>query len=229
MSLHFLNFVIIILNDKKMKKEKLIPAAVIGSVISYILVVVILGWLRPGYDHTTELVSDLGKSGALYNYVLNIALVISGISLLLMAWLIYKLIPNSRILKYAVISFGLFAVSVICGGIFPCDESCLVPTSYSGFLHAITGMPAMLTAPLAFILFGIVLKTIPHFAPISKIVYWLGITSIFAMIASAVIFPYFNLMGLGQRIAAVFQLAVPFIIAYKLFSYQIQAEGRIFK
>jgi hypothetical membrane protein len=212
-----------------MKKEKLIPAAVIGSVISYILVVLILGWLRPGYDHTTELVSDLGKSGALYNYVLNIVLVISGISLLLMAWLIYKLIPNSRILKYAVISFGLFAVSVICGGIFPCDESCLVPTSYSGFLHAITGLPAMLTAPLAFILFGIVLKTIPHFAPISKIVYWLGITSIFAMIASAVIFPYFNLMGLGQRIAAVFQLAVPFIIAYKLFSYQIQAEGRIFK
>lgn len=207
-----------------MKKEKLIAATVIGSVVAYILTVLILGWLTPDYNHVTHLISELGKSGAPFNYILNAVLMVSGISLLLMAWTINKLAPKSRILKYAIILLGLFGISVMCGGIFPCDENCLVPTSYSGYLHAITGMPAILTAPIAFILFGIAFKAIPHFAPISKTVYWLGIISIFAMIASALIFPYYNLMGLGQRVAAFFQLAVPFVIAYKLFNLNVHTE-----
>ncbi|WP_411028816.1 DUF998 domain-containing protein [Spongiimicrobium sp. 3-5] len=204
-----------------MRKEKIIAALVIGCILSYVLSVLVLAHIKPEYNHFTDLVSELGRSGEPFNYVLNMVLILSGIGLMLMAWSISKLISTSKTSKYATISMGLFGVSVLCGGIFTCDSSCLAPTSYSGFLHAITGMPAVITAPTAFILFGRTFRSSPHFVSISAIVFWLGIASIFAMVASAVIFPYINLMGLGQRIAAIFQLTVPFIIAYKLFSYPI--------
>ncbi len=207
-----------------MKTQKFIASLVISSVLLYILTVVILANLNPGYSHINDLVSELGKSGAPFNYLLNIVLMISGISIIMLGWIIYKFIRKSSTLIFACISLALFGVSIFLGGVFPCDQSCLEPTTYSGYLHAITGMPAMITAPLSFILLGKSFKSDSHFNPVSKTVYWLGIFCIVAMLSSATIFPYFNLIGLGQRIAAFFQVAVPFIIAYKLFSYHVQSE-----
>ena len=209
---------------KEMKTEKFIASLVISSVASYILAVLFLARLNPGYNHYHNLVSELGRYGAPYNYVLNIVLMISGISIIALAGIIYKLFSNSRTLIVGCISLALFGASVVLGGVFPCDQNCLVPISASGYLHAITGMPAMITAPLSFILIGKLFKSEPHFISVSKPIYWLGILSIFAMIASVAIFPYFNLIGLGQRIAAFFQLAVPFIIAYKLFDFHISIK-----
>ena len=66
---------------EKVEIVKIISGFVMVSVIAYTVAVIVLGHLNPGYSHVADLVSELGGTGSPYNFVLNITLMISGISL----------------------------------------------------------------------------------------------------------------------------------------------------
>ena len=197
-------------------KEKWVGLFAIICILLYIGSIAILGSMNNNYDHTVNLISELGKPNMKYNFILNTTLVFSGISLITMAYYLKRALPKSRARKVGVISLGLFGLSVISGGLFPCEIDCMNPTTTSGYLHAYLGLPTNITSPLSFIALSRSMKTSQQFQPLSNISLWLGILSCITLATSFTLFPELNLIGLGQRVAVFFQLSVPFLISIKI-------------
>ncbi len=196
--------------------QNAIAIAVLISVTFYLSSVLWLGQHQKDYNHFIDLVSELGKREMPYSYVLNSTLVLSGMSLICLAVLLFYRLEESRTRIIGIISLGLFGLSVFFGGTFPCEGDCLHPTTTSGYLHAILGLPAVITAPLAYILIGKSMGSSDQFRVISDLIRWLGWCTALAMIAAMSIFPNLGLVGLGQRVGALFQLAVPLVISIRL-------------
>jgi len=210
---------------KRRNASKNISIGVILGVFSYIFSVIILGSIKPDYSHIRDLVSELGETGSPFNFILNISLVFSGLVLIGLGIELHKEISkNSTKHRIGYICLALFGLSVICGGLFPCDKGCTEPVTISGYLHAITGIPAMITAPLSFVLIGLQMEKNQQWKSLYPIIFWGGILSIPAMILSATVFPYYGLTGLGQRIAGSFQLLIPVFLSLRL--YRVVYEHR---
>ena len=200
-------------------KQKWIGIFTVICILSYIGSIVLLGSLNDDYSHVQNLVSELGKPSMPYNFVLNITLVVSGVSLLTLAYYLNRILPKSKAQSIGTISLGLFGFSVIAGGLFPCEIDCMTPSTISGYLHAYLGMPTLITAPLSFIALGISMRATRQFNNLSELSIGLGILCFLALVASFTLFSQLNLTGLGQRIAAFFQLSVPFLISLHIINY----------
>ncbi len=197
-------------------KGKWIGLFTIICILSYIVSIAFLGIVNDNYNHTQNLVSELGKPNMNYNFVLNVTLIISGISLIFLAYYLKEILPKSITRDLGTIALGLFGLSVVFGGVFPCEVNCMNPTTTSGYLHAYLGMPTIITAPLSFIGLSRSMKNSLQLRGISNAALWLGILTIIASLASFTLFLKLDLVGLGQRITAFFQLSVPFLIAIKI-------------
>ena len=197
-------------------KGKWIGLFIVSCILFYIGSIAFLGSINDNYNHTLNLVSELGKPNMRFNFVLNITLIMSGISLITMAYYLKKVLPESKARKIGVVSLSLFGLSVISGGLFPCEIDCMNPTTTSGYLHAYLGIPTIITSPLSFIALSRSMKTSQQFQSLSNISLWLGILACIALLASFTLFPEINLIGLGQRFTAFFQLSVPLLIAIKI-------------
>ncbi|MDN5215841.1 DUF998 domain-containing protein [Fulvivirgaceae bacterium BMA12] len=198
---------------------KLISLSIILGVVGYLVLVIYLGNLKPGYSHLTDLVSELGEKGSFRGYWLNAVLMWSGSSLILFGVLLNRLLPPGRFGKWGPVFISAFGGSVLAGGLFPCDPGCIAPVSLSGHLHAILGLPAMLTVPLGFILVSFRMKESSHWHNLALFIRVSGFLTLPLMIIGSSVFPALGLMGLGQRIPLLFQLGVPLIMAVRLYKH----------
>jgi len=138
----------------KSQPDMMLSLLAVGSFIGPILlavVVIVLGFLQPGYNHITQLMSELGEAGAPNGVIMNIATAILGISILLFAFsLLYELAKGTA-LKIGFILTLVAGICMIGGGIFLCDPGC-VPVSFQGTIHhtvSMIGFPAIIFAPFA--------------------------------------------------------------------------------
>ncbi len=132
--------------------QRLLAICGITGPILYAIVVIILGFLEPGYSHAAQSMSELGAVGARYATIMNTA----GFPLLGLLIIVFALGLDRGIRdgKGAKIGPALVAVSgaaLVMTGIFRCDPGCvdvtMVGTTHSVF--AVIAAFAMLLAPLA--------------------------------------------------------------------------------
>lgn len=124
----------------------------IAGPIEFAIVVATLGRLTPGYDHTTQLMSELGQVGAPYSSVMNtVGLPVLGLSILCFALGLHiSTDPGSR-LGFGPALVAYAGACMLLGAVFRCDLGC-VPVTTSGYIHktaAETGFSAMIIAPPA--------------------------------------------------------------------------------
>ena len=126
---------------------------IVGPVL-FALVLVSLGLLRPGYNHLTQLASELGELGAPNASVMNTMFIVFGLLTVAFAFGLHRGVNGgrgSRIGPTLVAVFG--AVAGVGGGLFPCDPGCpVLGETLSGTMHTIVGsvgFAALSLAPLA--------------------------------------------------------------------------------
>lgn len=116
----------------------------------YASVVIILGFLRPGYDHFTQVISELGEVGAPNAIVMNIfGFVLPSLLIFAFAIGLYRGTRDGRgpIVASALLAVG--ALGFIGAALAPCSPGCDPATSTSHFQAGAIGILLVL-APFAF-------------------------------------------------------------------------------
>ncbi len=137
------------LTSSDRKRGILAIGSILGPVI-LIFTVMVLGFIRPDYSHSMQLMSELGEVGAPNAVFMNLATAILGISILTFALGLYNIARGTSGKIGSIITL-VGGICMIGGGIFPCDPGC-EPVSFIGNLHetlSLIGFSAVIFAPLA--------------------------------------------------------------------------------
>lgn len=101
------------------------------------LVVIVLGFLTPGYRFTTEYISMLGAVGAPYAIVQRLNFAVLGISILALAVGIHLWFDDGRRPRVGTLLLVLFGIGAIFSGVFSADPT--APESLTNVLHELMG------------------------------------------------------------------------------------------
>lgn len=130
--------------------QVILAACGIAGPVLYASVVIVLGFLRPGYDHLTQVISELGEVGAPNAIVMNIfGFVLPSLLIFAFAIGLYRGIRDGRapIVASALLAVG--ALGFVGAALFPCSPGCDPGTSASHFMGGAIGV-GLLLAPFAF-------------------------------------------------------------------------------
>ena len=117
----------------------------------FIVVVLVFGLLRPGYDPIRQYMSELGAVGAPNAIAFIMPEFLLGLMMIAFAFGLHRGISEGQGSKLAPILIVISGVGWIGGSIFRCDVGC-VNESVTGTLHGLIGMFGplpLLIAPLA--------------------------------------------------------------------------------
>lgn len=109
------------------------------------------GAVTPGYDHTTQFISELGAKGAPHAAEVNLlGFLPAGIFMTLFAVLAWVALPKSFASAIGFIGIVLFALGYGAAAFFSCDAGCSMENpSREQVLHTTFGLAGYVTAPLA--------------------------------------------------------------------------------
>lgn len=132
--------------------QRLLAICGIIGPISYTIVVIILGFLRPGYNHITHNLSELGEVGGQNAIVMNAAgIALPGILMIAFAFGLHRGIGEGKGSKIGPALLALSGAAWVMTGIFPRDPA-YVTVSMVGVTHSvftIISAFAMILVPLA--------------------------------------------------------------------------------
>ncbi len=124
---------------------------IIGPVI-YTIIVIIMGFLHPDYNHVTQYMSELGAVGAPYAVIMNtLGLPLLGLLTIFFAIGLHRDIGDSKDSKIGPFLIAVSGTALVMTGIFPCDPGC-ADVTFVGNMHSafatIAGV-GMFLAPIA--------------------------------------------------------------------------------
>ncbi len=185
-----------------MEFRKFSAYSILGSILLYIGSIIISGFLKPEYSHLRDAISELGETGYSYAYILNYSLVVTGFFVVFFAYALHISIKQEKYSIIPFISLLYFGLSLVAGGLFPCDKGCINPVTFSGYVHIYSGTPNLILNPLAYYLFAKRMENDTRWkikASISKRAAFILIL----LYLLSFLFPIINLAGLGQRLTVV--------------------------
>ena len=182
-----------------------IATLVIVESLAYPLAVWLLSLSAPDYSHMRDQISELGVAGLPYAWVLTAMLVVDAVLLLGLALAVHFCIGDKDRNRWAARLLGLFAFTLLIGGLFPCDEDCR-PTTFAGLMHVLNLLPSLVATIGAPFLMRKKFLEDPRLSIFATLSFVLGVLVTVAILAAMSVFPMLDLAGLGQRIVLVFQL-----------------------
>jgi hypothetical membrane protein len=186
-------------NERLVLFRKFSAYSILGSIFLYIGSIIISGFLKPDYRHLRNYISELGETGYSYSYILNYSLIVTGFFLVLFAYAMHISIKKEKYSIIPFLSLLYFGLSMVAGGVFPCDKGCINPVTFSGYMHIYSGAPLLILNPFAFYLFAKRMENDTLWkikATFSKRIAFILLILYFL----SFLFPNFNLAGLGQRL-----------------------------
>jgi len=139
-------------STRQASTQRLLAICGIIAPILYAIVVIILGLLRPGYDHIAQSMSQLGEVGGPDAIIMNTAgFALLGALMIAFAFGLHRGISEGKGLKIGPALVALSGAALVMAGIFPCDPAG-VDISMVGITHYVfvtISAFAMILAPLA--------------------------------------------------------------------------------
>lgn len=129
----------------------------IGPII-YSIVVIIIGYLRPDYNHVTQHMSVLGEAGGPNAIVMNIAgLALLGLLMIAFSFGLHLGIEKGKDSRFGSIFIAVAGAALVGSAFFPCDPGC-INTSFTGKMHDVFGTIPAIAIILALILISNAMK-----------------------------------------------------------------------
>jgi hypothetical membrane protein len=114
----------------------------------------IVGRLTPGYDPSTQYLSELGATGAANANIMNFAAFLpAGVLWLIAILFLVRLSPKGAAFGAALLA--LTALSYVGAAFFPCDPGCPAQGSERQLMHNLTGLLGYAGAAPGLILLGV--------------------------------------------------------------------------
>jgi hypothetical membrane protein len=112
-----------------------------------------LGVIQSGYDPVTQLMSELGETGAPYAGIMHVGFVVTGLLMVLFSYSVYTLVGRSLsgATGSGLVVVAGFAFTAM--GFFSCDAGCQ-PLTLPGQIHLQLGLVASVAAVAAMVLLG---------------------------------------------------------------------------
>ncbi len=177
--------------------------SILAIVCLYITAVVAAGIIKPDYSHMVNYVSELGVSTFRYSWLLNTVLIMSGISLSFFAFNLHKSLPAGSVVGPVFVL--LWGFSMVAGGIFPLDEG-VKPVTFSGWMHVITGFPALIALLGGPLFIGLRMKKEKEWHIFAVLCFIIAGLTLPVIVINNLLSSQLHLDGLGQRIQAVVQI-----------------------
>ncbi len=130
----------------------------------FILAVILSAALRPGYDHVSQLISELGETGGSTAQLMTyLGFYPTGILILLFSVSCFAAIRRNLLSLAGAVLVGLASLALIVAGIFSCDVGCAMEDpSTDQMLHTAAAMVAFLGMIAASVLWSLRFRTLDH-------------------------------------------------------------------
>ena len=134
-----------------------IKYAVITGIILFWLMVIINGFIYPGYSHVSQFISELGAMEAPFTFIINyFGILPFGVGIALQGFYLFKRGPSNKSRFFTSIFLLLSGFLFVIAGLYNCDVRCSFENiSTEGLIHNIAAMFAFLLGVMAMISFGI--------------------------------------------------------------------------
>lgn len=161
--------------------------------------VVLAAALTPGYSHVSQLISELGATGAPYELLVRLAgFLPAGLLLLTFCALAFIAIPRSRSVSLSLFGLALYAGGYLVAAAFPCDAGCRpAEPSASQLIHNAGGLVGYLVAPIFLFTLARAARSWPGASRLASAGY---IASAVALVAVLTLTPSSSVFGLSQRV-----------------------------
>jgi hypothetical protein len=127
------------------------PLAFFGTVL-------VLGFLRPGYSHVTQLMSELAIPGSPYAALMDlVGLALTGVLLILFTPAIHAALGRARGGTAGTLLVAVVGLMFIGMALLPCDAGC-VPVTMTGQLHLFLGMAGILVTAVSALLLAYAMR-----------------------------------------------------------------------
>jgi len=183
-----------------MNHKKFATLLSIAGPIIYAIVVLILASLRPGYNHITQFMSELGETGGSNAIFMNVfGFGFLGLTIILFAYVIHNSIKKGKGSLIAPALFVIAGLGVISAGIFSCDPGC-ADITINSTLHGISAIIPGVAMSIASIFLYFRMREDPKWANYALFTLAIGIaTGVLGMFFQFTDIP--GATGLIQRIA----------------------------
>jgi hypothetical membrane protein len=106
----------------------------------FVLLVVVMGFIHPGYSHLTNFISDLGALDAPMPFVQRLNFFQFGIGITALAWALYMGMEHPS--RIALVLQVIIGVGIFLSGVFPGHSN--DPGSRETMLHNLSWYPSFL-------------------------------------------------------------------------------------
>lgn len=165
----------------------------LGGIVGPLLfaaTVIIVGFLRPDYDHTRQFISELGEAGGEFSSLMNyLGFMCSAAFIMLFTVALRYRFSPTILTRSASLLVGVFASGMFLAGVFSCDATCTpVEPSTEQLLHNLVSFAAFLALMSSAFLWGVVFRRDSawhRFGTYSQVTAGLSVILLIAMVASA--------------------------------------------
>ena len=154
--------------------------------------------LTPDYSHVSQLISELGATGAPHELFVRLAgFLPAGLLLLAFCALAFTVIPRSRSVSFSLFGLALYAAGYLVAAAFPCDAGCRpAEPSASQLIHNAGGFVGYLVAPAFLFTLARAARSWPGATRLTAAGY---VASAVALAGLLTLSPSSGVVGLSQR------------------------------
>jgi len=165
--------------------------------VLFFLTTGVLGMITPGYDPATQLISELGETGAPYAWVMNLlGFGVTGLLMLAFAPGLFIALGKNRVAAAGCGFVAIAGVLFLAMAFISCDRGC-IPVTPEGGLHLLLGLFAALAALAASLLLAWPMKNSGSWEGIWQ---YSLLTGILIFLVLPVFISFGELAGLLQRV-----------------------------
>lgn len=185
----------------------------------FILAIILSSALRPGYDHVSQLISELGETGGSTAQLMNyLGFYPTGILILLFSVSCFAAIRRNLLSLAGAVLVGFASLAILFAGIFSCDVGCAMEDpSTDQILHTASAMGAFLAMIVASILWSLRFRTLDHWRGLWIYSFVTGIVA-FALFVAFILLSESQIAGLVQRLLVLVLFVWLMVFAARLWS-----------
>ena len=185
----------------------------------FILAVILSAALRPGYDHVSQLISELGETGGSTARLMTyLGFYPTGILILLFSVSCFAAIHRNLLSLAGAVLVGFASLAIILAGIFSCDVGCAMEDpSTDQMLHTAAAMGAFLAMIVASILWSLRFRALDHWRGLWIYSLVTGIVA-FVLLVAFLLLSESQIAGLVQKLLVLVLFIWLMVFAARLWS-----------